>query len=233
MKKGNVLTRMLAAFFATDADPEEKAEALRIVALDAAKDESESEKKDDDKKAAKDAEEEKKKEDEKAAKDADENGEVSLHPDLAEAVDHIRHMRSAMDSLMEHFGAKKEGEEAAAADDADVLEMHGPEKGKSELPAQISSDSLLSFLRALKPVVASAKDGALIGQFNTLVRAAKGKPAADANPYADLTRLAPEAIVPALDGTSKDPDPMSFFNGVPYAEGKRRYDEYLAKKGNK
>lgn len=30
-----------------------------------------------------------------------------------------------------------------------------------------------------------------------------------------------------------DPDPKQFFNGVPYAEGKRRYEEHQAKRGKK
>lgn len=214
----NFWGRMLKLLAASDAAPED----LEKVAKQAKDEEAE-----EAKAKAKDAEPFEGKED--PAEERKE--EVELHPELKQ---HIADMKACMDAVMQHLGlSKKEEGSEDAAGDADVLEMTGEEKGKTDLPKQIAGDSA-EFLKAVKPLVAATKDKALIVAFNNQVRAEKAKKAAaDADPYAALAHASDEDVSSALKGTSDDFDPSSFFNGRPYAEGKRLFDDYMAKKAGK
>lgn len=212
-KKEHFWGRMLKLLSASDAAPEDIEKIAK-----AAKDEEESEaeaKREEEKKAkdkaAKDAEEE-------AAKKKEGEGEVTLHPKLQEAVDHIAHMRSAVDAITEHLGVGKKKEEEAAGD-ADVLEMTGAEKGKTDLATGDSGE--LVRLRGIRADVAETNNPILIADFNARVKAAKSS-ATDSNAYADLAKPANPNAGEAIESI----DPMQFFNGVPYAEGVRRFTEH-------
>lgn len=251
--KGSIWGRMLKAF-AVDAEPDEVEEAAKLASRDA--DEPEEERRKDEEgsdanrypdrgrgdkrsKASGYERHSRSKIGSDAEAEEGETGEAEeLHPRLAEAVDHIAHMRKAVDAISEHLGVgekkddekeEKEGESAKDADEANVLEMKGDEQGESVLPEQIARDHA-PFLKALKKVAANSKDKAITDGYSAFVKALKGvKDTSDTkDPYAEL------ALMGVGDAAvQEDVNPMKFFNGVSYAEGQRRYEEYLAQKGKK
>jgi Uncharacterized protein conserved in bacteria (DUF2213) len=271
-KTGSIFGRMLKAF-ATDAEPDEIAEAAKfgipekedseiLKALrarstrDAEKEEEDKEKEKEKKsasdKAAKDkADEEEKAVKDKAAKDAAEKDkgelEPELHPRLAEACDCISSLRDSMEEIKNHFGLGSESAKDSATTmdgEANVLELSPDDDGKSTLPEQIAANDaasasaeLLKFLNTIKPAIAAYKDKSVRDSYNSQVVALRGKqPAvkapARASAYSALTGGNPASV--RMSNAMSDAssiDPMTFFNGVPYAIGKQRYEDFMAKKG--
>jgi hypothetical protein len=233
-KKSSIWGRMLKAF-AADAEPEEVAEAAKLAHehevrshdTEPEEEERRHEKAAEDRRhhrrLARDEEHESEHEEEHG--EHEERHEYELHPRMAEACDHIAHMRKALDAIHEHLGVGKK-ESAEDESEANAMEMTEQEEGESVLPAQIARDT--SF-RALKRAVGRAGDKYLADAFTAFERRLKGKPAApDRNPYADLI-----TVIPAAHDAAPEVDPTVFFNGVTYAEGLRRYEEYKAKKGDR
>jgi hypothetical protein len=180
-------------------------------------------------------------------------GEYELHPQLQEACDHITHMRGAVDALCEHLmGGKDDAEEedpevaedpekgevvAGDAFEADVLGLSREEIGETEFPAQglpkyIAGDE--AFIAEMRPLVIASKNKRAILAFNKKVKTLKAtrRAVADSkvNAYAGLG--AGNGPYAGADGEEVI-DPTTFFNGVNFAEGNKRYQEYLKSKGGK
>ena len=167
-ENSSLVGRMLRAFAATDAEPEEVAEAAKL----ASKSEERSEK------ATKDEEE--KKPELKEAKGVVEH--LSGVKDALEAhgkimTDHAAAMKTMCDSMEQLHGAlagvekPAEGEEVKDADlipDPTIV----PESDKPENP--VADASLVTALRALRPSIAALKNKAATDNFNAAMLAAKG-----------------------------------------------------------
>ncbi len=127
-------------------------------------------------------------------------------------------------------------EELAESDGVGVIE---PEKlddtGKKAIAATM--DAARSLVTMLKPTVArivhtpkekrSAADTAMVDKYNTAVKAINaGKAAIDSNPYAVFVKVSDPALA-AKDGKPELKSPTEFFAGVTYAEGLKKWNEYL------
>lgn len=218
--------------WAKDAKPEEVADALEQLEAEGGADADEHPKgcrcedckpaaKDKgakDRKAAKDAEEKEK--EEKAAKDAEaKEAEDKAAKDAAEAEE-----KAAKDA------AEKEEADKAAKDAAEILAPE--ERSKSEFSV---GDALVE-LEVLRTTVAKSKNPTAIKSYNALTEKMRKvrdgvKDGALEDPFISLVSIGNGAA----DAGAGDPEPkmLDFFNGVPYAEGVKAYNDYLASKGAK
>lgn len=154
-----------------------------------------------------------------AAKDAeDEAGKKKKDDDEKAAKD----AEKECESMADGFEEKKE--EEGAKDDAVVI----PSMSESIF----SVGDAATHLGAIRPLIARSKDKAAIASFNKLAKSVKSlragvKDSALPDPFAALTRPSNSAVADA------EPEvPMfTFFNGVPYEEGLKRWNEHQKSKG--
>lgn len=222
-------TGLIAAASAKDADPEE----IAALAKEVVKDGEEPEEKPTPKKKEKDEPE--------AIEDADE------HPKGCRC-DECKPM-SAKDKAAKDRKAAKDAEEkeAEAAKDApdveDLDDMDTDAKagvigdedieelddtGKTAIKGVM--DSSRHLIKVLKPLMGSGTlPRAAVDAYNAHIRALN---TSKGNPYAALVQV--QAPILALDSQPKNTiNPRSFFEGVTYAEGQRKYNEYLAAQGGR
>lgn len=211
--------------WAATASDEAVADALSE--MKGAKDEESEEKKDDKKEEKKDKEGAK---DKKGAKDEDDE-----HPKGCRCTDCM----GAKDEDLEDVDKEDEEESAAdkrkgakdkkgAKDDAEILT--GDERSESEFPLSTTGvKDAVANLRTMKPVVAASKDPKVRSAYNAEVRRARALQAGvkdgsiAVDPYLSLTRISPED---GLNDADDDIPMWSFFNGKPYHEGLKDYNDY-------
>ncbi len=153
-----------------------------------------------------------------------------MHPDLKQFAADVKTALDAIAKKLGIGGDSEPGEEKVvdpAAEDATVLEMTGEEQGKGELPKQIAAADSTESLTAIRPKVVAAKDAAITKAFNERVREVRKAAVARDSAYADLVNAS------GTVSTEVDVDPATFFNGVSFSEGQRRYSEYMANKAKK
>jgi len=149
--------------------------------------------------------------------------------------------------------AEEEQEEETQAEQEDKLTgdakesgEHINDKGKSVLKA--IGDSALDFIKASKPMVASIaakpkstrtkQEQIIIDSYNDAVHKVNSVGGASAYSRLAVTKV-PEKITAlvtdsnSVSGSSSVEDVTRFYEGVPYAIGKKRHQEYLDRKGNK
>ncbi len=150
----------------------------------------------------------------------------------------------------EHQDEKTPAEEhdkMGAADGGEHAEKEIDDPGTSVLKA--ANDSVLDYIRSSKPLVAliaakpksqrSSQEQLALDSYNGAVR--KVNSAGGASAYAKLIKVkTPEKIeaiatdsAAASGATVATEDYSRFYDGVPYAIGKKRHQEYLDRKGNK
>jgi hypothetical protein len=133
-----------------------------------------------------------------------------------------------------------EDAEEKPAEDGETAEKQINNAGMSVLKA--ANDSVRSYLKATKPLVAlianksaskrSASEKLMLDSYNEAVRSMNDFSGKAYKMFA-IART-PENI-PAIvtDSAAQTEDVSRFYEGVPYAIGKKRHDEYLERKGNK
>lgn len=231
-KKGNppmsILNRLLGLglkTYATDASPEELANAVKEVGA-----------------STKDAEPEKKEKEgdvaDKATKDAE-----ALKTQLDAANKELEELRAndkaakdkaakdAAESALEELNDADETEkkEKEAEKDAEVLSpgqtLEGEKAGKAAAPS--TTDAARAFVKVVKPFIASGTaDKATVDSYNGLVKALNGSRGIDV--YAGFASPRGEGHT-GLDSMAAVPEsPSRFFEGVPYKVGLKAYNDHLA-----
>jgi hypothetical protein len=241
---------------AKDAEPDsEKEKAAKDAMEKAAKDAAEKATKDAAEKAAKDAEEAKKKDemtdaakDRKAAHDALDRALDACATDKKMGKDAAGKDASVGDlisqlqeffppdevaELDEELDMGKSGGAGGAEQLDGAAEVIEPEAGKDADEGDMEEgamDDVKQLIKGLRPVIASgAADAATVKVYNSAVKKINALKGAD--PYKSLARRkAPEA---ATDSASTLRNPVEFYAGKTYKQGKADHEAYLAAQGGK
>lgn len=141
--------------------------------------------------------------------------------------------------------AAEENDKTTAVDGGEHAEKEIDDPGTSVLKA--ANDSVRSFIKAQKPIVASIvmkpkrqrtpQEQIAVDSYNEAVRTINS---ASGRSYGKLTKVKRPERIPALatdsaavTGGQDQENYTHFYEGVPYAIGLKRHQEYLAQKGSK
>lgn len=134
----------------------------------------------------------------------------------------------------------KAAEDALAVDGGESAEQQIDDHGKSVF-GELALDSVRSYLKVTKPLVAiiankplskrTSAEKVMLDSYNSSVKSINNSDGKSYKLFA--TQKTPENIVALDSAIAPTEDTTRFYEGVPFAIGKKKHQEYLDRKGNK